>query len=34
MTVCMVIANRYAKEMNTDYKPLMKELIIRILDRI
>ena len=34
MTVCMVIANRYAKEMNTDYKPLMKELITSVLDRI
>ena len=34
MTVCMVIANRYAKEMNTDYKPLMKELITCVLDRI
>jgi len=34
MTVCMVIANRYAKEMNTDYKPLMKDLITSVLDRI
>ena len=24
MTVCIVIANRYAKEMNTDYKPLLE----------
>lgn len=34
MTVCMVIANRYAKEMNTDYKPLLEGLIARVLDRI
>lgn len=34
MTVCMVIANRYAKEMNTDYKSLMNDLIIRVLERI
>ena len=34
LTVCMVIANRYAKEMNTDYKPLMKDLITCVLDRI
>ena len=34
MTVCMVIANRYAKEMNTDYKPLMNNLITSVLDRI
>ena len=34
MTVCMVIANRYAKEMNTDYKPLMTSLIQKVLERI
>ena len=34
MTVCMVIANRYAKEMNTDYKHLLEGLITRVLDRI
>lgn len=34
MTVCMVIANRYAKEMNTDYKPLMTSLIEKVLERI
>jgi len=34
MTVCMVIANRYAKEMNTDYKPLLENLIRTVLDRI
>lgn len=34
MTVCLVIANRYAKEMNTDYHSLMKQLVIKVLDRI
>lgn len=34
MTCCMVIANRYAKEMNTDYKSKIDELIINVLDRI
>ena len=34
MTVCMVIANRYAKEMNTDYKPLLEGLIRKVLERI
>ncbi|HBA13041.1 MAG TPA: nucleoside phosphorylase [Bacteroidaceae bacterium] len=34
MTVCIVIANRYAKEMNTDYKPLLENLITHVLDHI
>ena len=34
MTVCLVIANRHAKEMNTDYHSLMKQLVVKILDRI
>lgn len=34
MTVCLVIANRYAEEMNTDYKGLMNNLIQKVLDRI
>lgn len=33
-TVCMVIANRYAKEMNTSYKNSMEGLIEIILKRI
>ena len=33
-TVCMVIANRYAQEMNTNYKHSMEELIEIILKRI
>lgn len=34
MTCCMVIANRYAKEMNTEYKSSIDELIKLVLDRI
>lgn len=33
-TVCMVIANRYAKEMNTSYKNTMEDLIRKVLERI
>jgi uridine phosphorylase len=33
-TVCLVIANRYAAEMNTAYKSSFDELIIKVLDRI
>ncbi|MBR4337924.1 MAG: nucleoside phosphorylase [Bacteroidaceae bacterium] len=34
MTCCMVIANRYAKEMSTDYKNSIGTLIRIVLDRI
>ena len=34
MTCCMVIANRYAKEMNTEYKNSIDTLIVKVLDRI
>ena len=34
MTCCMVIANRYAKEMNTEYKSSIDDLIRLVLDRI
>ena len=34
MTCCMVIANRYAKEMNTGYKNTIDTLITKVLDRI
>jgi uridine phosphorylase len=34
MTCCMVIANRYAKEMNTAYKNTIDTLITKVLDRI
>jgi len=34
MTVCLIIAGRYAGKMNTDYKGCFDELIIKILDRI
>ena len=33
-TVCMVIANRYAQEMNTEYKNSIEELIEKVLNRI
>ena len=34
MTCCMVIANRYAQEMNTEYKNTIDTLIGKVLDRI
>ncbi len=34
MTCCMVVANRYAKEMNTNYKNQIDDLIEIVLDRI
>lgn len=34
MTVCMVVANRVAKEANTGYKNSIDELILKVLDRI
>lgn len=34
MTCCMVIANRYTKTMNTDYKEKIDDLIKLVLDRI
>lgn len=34
MTCCMVIANRYAKEMNTNYKSSIEDLIKLVLNRI
>jgi uridine phosphorylase len=34
MTCCMVIANRYAKEMNTEYKNSIDTLIEKVLERI
>ena len=33
-TCCMVIANRFAKEMNTEYKNTIDTLICKVLDRI
>lgn len=33
-TVCMVIANRYAKEANTGYKNKIDDLIRTVLERI
>lgn len=34
MTCCMVIANRYAQEMNTNYKSSIEDLIKLVLERI
>lgn len=34
MTCCVVLANRYAKEMNTEYKGSIEQLIVKVLDRI
>lgn len=34
MTVCCIIAERRAENANTDYKPKVKELIRKVLDRI
>ena len=34
MTCCMVIANRYAQKMNTEYKNSIDTLISKVLDRI
>lgn len=34
MTCCMVIANRYAKEMNTEYKNTIDTLIQKVINRI
>lgn len=34
MTCCMVVANRYTKEMNTDYKNNIDNLIQLVLDRM
>ena len=34
MTCCMVIANRYAQKMNTDYKNSIDTLIEKVLERI
>ena len=33
-TCCMVIANRYTTEMNTDYKNSIDKLILKVLERI
>lgn len=34
MTVCLVVANRYSNEMNTEYKGSFDDLITKVLDRI
>lgn len=34
MTCCIVVANRYNKEMNTDYQSAISKLVKIVLDRI
>lgn len=34
MTCCVVVANRYAQEINTEYKGNIDDLIVKVLDRI
>ncbi|MCD8282282.1 MAG: nucleoside phosphorylase [Prevotella sp.] len=34
MTCCMVVANRYSQEMNTNYKTQIDDLITLVLDRL
>jgi len=34
LTVCCIIAGRYNKDMNTDYKDSLPTLIVKVLDRI
>ncbi len=34
MTCCLVIANRYAREMNTEYENTIDTLIAKVLDRL
>ncbi|MEI6274859.1 MAG: nucleoside phosphorylase [Prolixibacteraceae bacterium] len=34
LTVCIIIANRVSKKANEDYKPVMVQLVKKILDRI
>ena len=34
MTVCCIIAGRVSKQMNTDYKDTMPDLIQKVLERI
>lgn len=34
LTVCVIIANRIAKQFSKDYKPLMEKLILTVLERI
>ena len=34
ITVCLAIAHRYLKDVNTDYKPLLRKLIQLVLDKL
>ncbi|MBP8041525.1 MAG: phosphorylase, partial [Bacteroidales bacterium] len=34
LTICVIIANRIAKQFSKDYKPLMEKLITTVLERL
>jgi uridine phosphorylase len=34
LTVCIIIANRITRDASSDYKPVMKRLVIKILDKL
>ena len=34
LTVCMIIANRITRNASADYKPYMKQLVVKILDKL
>ena len=34
LTVCIIIANRISRDASSDYKPVMKRLVIKILDKL
>jgi uridine phosphorylase len=34
VTVCCIIANRMRKEFSNDYKPVIKDLILKVLQRV
>ena len=34
LTVCIIIANRITRNASSDYKPFMKQLVVKILDKL
>ena len=34
LTVCIIVANRISRDASSDYKPVMKRLVIKILDKL
>jgi uridine phosphorylase len=34
LTVCIIIANRISRDASSDYKPVMKRLVLKILDKL